>query len=98
MAPELNFGPYVDVENGKRVVKDLTFGNPTPEGVVLSTLDAAVNWMRKGSIWPMTFGLACCAIELMSMGASPFHIARFAAEIFPPSPRQSDLTIIAGRV
>src|SRR5258708_7278691 len=98
MAPELNFGPYVDVENGKRVVKDLTFGNPTPEGVVLSTLDAAVNWMRKGSIWPMTFGLACCAIEMMSMGASRFDIARFGAEVFRPSPRQSDLMIIAGRV
>src|SRR5277367_6190044 len=61
MSRELNFGPYVDTENGKKVVKDLTFGNPTPEGVVLSTLDSAVNWMRKGSIWPMTFGLACCA-------------------------------------
>ena len=98
MSPELNFGPYVDLENGKKVVKDLTFGNPTPEGVVLSTLDSAVNWMRKGSIWPMTFGLACCAIEMMSMGASRFDIARFGAEVFRPSPRQSDLMIIAGRV
>src|SRR6202161_1035459 len=98
MAPELNFGPYVDVENGKRVVKDLTFGNPTPEGLVLTTLDSAVNWMRKNSIWPMTFGLACCAIEMMSMSASRFDIARFGAEVFRGSPRQSDLIIIAGRV
>ena len=98
MAPELNFGPYVEVEDGKKIVKDLTFGNPTPEGVVLTTLDSAVNWMRKGSIWPMTFGLACCAIEMMSMGASRFDIARFGAEVFRPSPRQSDLMIIAGRV
>src|SRR3979490_840470 len=98
MKQQLNFGPYVEVENGKRVVRDLTFGNPTPEGVVLSTLDAAVNWMRKSSIWPMTFGLACCAIEMMSMGASRFDIARFGAEVFRPSPRQSDLMIIAGRV
>src|SRR5258707_14245611 len=98
MAPELNFGPYVDVENGKKVVKDLTYGNPTPEGVVLTTLDSAVNWMRKGSIWPMTFGLRCCAIEMMAMGASGFDIARFGAEVFRPSPRQSDLRIIAGRV
>jgi NADH-quinone oxidoreductase subunit B len=98
MPTELNFGPYVDVEDGKKVVKDLTFGNPTPEGVVLTTLDSAVNWMRKGSIWPMTFGLACCAIEMMSMGASRFDIARFGAEVFRPSPRQSDLMIIAGRV
>src|SRR6202167_3660972 len=98
MAPELNFGPYVDIENGTKTVKDLTFGNPTPEGVVLTTLDSAVNWMRKGSIWPMTFGLACCAIEMMSMGASRFDIARFGAEVFRPSPRQSDLMIVAGRV
>src|SRR5580658_3616666 len=98
MSRELNFGPYVDIENGKKVVKDLTFGNPTPEGVVLTTLDSAVNWMRKSSIWPMTFGLACCAIEMMSMGASRFDIARFGAEVFRPSPRQSDLMIIAGRV
>src|SRR6266536_1140560 len=69
MATDLNFGPYVTVEGGKRVVKDLTYGNPTPEGVVLTTLDNAVKWMRKNSIWPMTFGLACCAIEMMSMGA-----------------------------
>jgi len=93
MAPELNFGPYVDLENGKKVVKDLTFGNPTPEGVVLTTLDSAVNWMRKGSIWPMTFGLACCAIEMMSMGAARFDIARFGAEVFssiPASERSHD--------
>ena len=98
MSRELNFGPYVDVENGTKTVKDLTFGNPTPEGVVLTTLDSAVNWMRKSSIWPMTFGLACCAIEMMSMGAARFDIARFGAEVFRPSPRQSDLMIIAGRV
>src|SRR5919204_515414 len=98
MDGELNFGPYVIVEDGKKVVKDLTYGNPTPEGVVLTTLDAAVNWMRKSSIWPMTFGLACCAIEMMSMGASRFDIARFGAEVFRPSPRQSDLMIVSGTV
>jgi len=98
MSNGASFGSYVTVEDGKRVAKELTFGNPTPEGVVLSTLDHAVNWMRKSSIWPMTFGLACCAIEMMSMGASRFDIARFGAEVFRPSPRQSDLMIIAGRV
>jgi len=98
MSSELNFGPYVTVENGKKVVKDLTYGNPTPEGWVLTTLDSAINWVRKSSIWPMTFGLACCAIEMMPMGASRFDIARFGAEVFRPSPRQSDLIIIAGRV
>src|SRR5579871_5968738 len=98
MSRELDFGPYVTVEDGKKVVKELTYGSPTPEGVVLTTLDSAVNWMRKNSIWPMTFGLACCAIEMMSMGASRFDVARFGAEVFRPSPRQSDLMVIAGRV
>jgi len=98
MATDTSYGPYVATEDGKRVVKELTLGNPTPEGVVLATLDSAINWVRKNSIWPMSFGLACCAIEMMSMGASRFDIARFGAEVFRPSPRQADLIIIAGRV
>ena len=68
------------------------------EGIVFTTLDTAINWARKNSIWPMSFGLACCAIEMMSMSASRFDIARFGAEVFRGSPRQSDLMIIAGRV
>src|SRR3954467_983196 len=52
------------------------------DGIVLTTLNSAVNWARKNSIWPMTFGLACCAIEMMSMSASRFDIARFGAEVF----------------
>ena len=79
-------------------MKEMLFGDEQPQGVVLTTLDNVVNWMRKSSIWPMTFGLACCAIEMMAMGASRFDIARFGAEVFRPSPRQSDLMIIAGRV
>jgi NADH-quinone oxidoreductase subunit B len=71
---------------------------PREEGVITTTLDSAINWARKTSIWPMTFGLACCAIEMMSTGASRFDLARFGAEVFRGSPRQSDRMIIAGRV
>jgi NADH-quinone oxidoreductase subunit B len=68
------------------------------DGIIFTRLGDVVNWARKNSIWPMSFGLACCAIEMMSMSASRFDIARFGAEVFRGSPRQSDLMIIAGRV
>jgi NADH-quinone oxidoreductase subunit B len=68
------------------------------EGLIFTKLDQAVNWARKSSLWPMSFGLACCAIEMMSTAASRFDIARFGAEVFRGSPRQSDLMIVAGRV
>jgi len=67
-------------------------------GLLLTTLDRMVNWARKSSIWPATFGLACCAIEMMATGASRFDLARFGAEVFRASPRQADLMIVAGRV
>ena len=75
------------------------FGNLlADEGIIFTTLDKAVNWARKSSIWPLGFGLACCAIEMMSMAAARFDLARFGAEVFRPSPRQADLMIVAGRL
>ncbi len=67
-------------------------------GVALTTIDRAVGWARANSLWPLLFGLACCAIEMMAMSASKFDVARFGAEVFRTSPRQADLMIVAGRV
>ena len=67
-------------------------------GLGFTKLDQAVNGARRSSLWPFSFGLACCAIEMMSMSAARFDIARFGAEVFRDSPRQADLMIIAGRV
>jgi len=61
-------------------------------------VDKVANWARRSSIWPVTFGLACCAIEMMSTGASRYDLARFGAEVFRASPRQADLMIVAGRL
>ncbi len=66
--------------------------------IIFTRVDAAINWMRKNSLWPMPMGLACCAIELMGTGASRFDIARFGAEVMRFSPRQSDVMIVAGTV
>jgi NADH-quinone oxidoreductase subunit B len=92
------FGKLESSAENRIKVKEINYGYEQPEGIFLTSLDFAVNWVRKNSVWPMTFGLACCAIEMMSMGAARFDIARFGAEVFRPSPRQSDLMIVAGRV
>jgi NADH-quinone oxidoreductase subunit B len=69
-----------------------------PSGVLLTTVEKLVNWTRKSSFWPATFGLACCAIEMMATGAARYDLARFGMEVFRASPRQADLMIVAGRV
>jgi len=68
------------------------------ENVVTTTIEQAINWARVSSLWPMTFGLACCAIEMMAAGASRFDMDRFGAGAFRATPRQSDLMIVAGTV
>jgi NADH-quinone oxidoreductase subunit B len=69
-----------------------------PSGVLLTTTEKFINWSRKSSLWPATFGLACCAIEMMATGAGRYDLARFGMEVFRASPRQADLMIVAGRV
>src|SRR3954452_418667 len=69
-----------------------------PSGVLLTRVEKLVNWTRKSSLWPATFGLACCAIEMMASGAGRYDLARFGMEVFRASPRQADLMIVAGRV
>ena len=65
---------------------------------VTGTVESLVKWSRQNSVWPASFGLACCAIEMMATGASRFDLARFGMEVFRASPRQADLMIVAGRV
>ena len=65
---------------------------------LITSVDYVFNWARQSSLWPLTFGLACCAIEMIASSTSRFDIARFGAEVFRPSPRQSDLVIVSGTV
>jgi len=69
-----------------------------PSGFVLTTVEKLAGYMRKNSLWPATFGLACCAIEMMGTGASHYDLSRFGMEVFRASPRQADIMIVAGRV
>ncbi|MEV6526540.1 NuoB/complex I 20 kDa subunit family protein [Longispora sp. NPDC051575] len=69
-----------------------------PAGVLLTSVEKLVNWTRKSSFWPATFGLACCAIEMMASGGARYDLGRFGMEVFRASPRQADLMIVAGRV
>jgi NADH-quinone oxidoreductase subunit B len=69
-----------------------------PSGFLLTTVEKLAGYMRKNSLWPATFGLACCAIEMMAAGAGRYDLARFGMEVFRASPRQADLMIVAGRV
>jgi len=69
-----------------------------PSGILLTSVEKLAGYARKNSLWPATFGLACCAIEMMATGAGRYDLARFGMEVFRASPRQADLMIVAGRV
>ena len=77
---------------------ELAYNSKIEGDVVVSQLDAVINWIRTNSMWPMPMGLACCAIELMAVAAARFDIARFGAEVMRFSPRQADCMIVAGTV
>ncbi len=72
--------------------------NKFEKNFLITSVDYVFNWARKSAIWPMTFGLACCAIEMITASTAKYDIARFGSEVFRPSPRQSDLMIVAGTV
>jgi NADH-quinone oxidoreductase subunit B len=77
---------------------ELTYNSKIEGDIIVTRADAAINWVRNNSMWPMPMGLACCAIELMAAAASRFDIARFGAEVMRFSPRQADCMIVAGTV
>lgn len=79
-------------------LNDATRSEMEKAGVILSSVDWLYNWARSGSVWPLQFGLACCAIEMICAAGSRYDIARFGSEVFRPSPRQADLLIVSGTV
>src|SRR5918993_5666226 len=84
--------------NSAPTTTEVGYNSKIEGDVVVTRVEAALNWFRKNSLWPMPMGLACCAIELMATGASRFDISRFGAEVMRFSPRQSDVMIVAGTV
>jgi NADH-quinone oxidoreductase subunit B len=84
-------------KNSSKVDPNLQ-GELAKKGIVVTTMNELYNWGRRSSIWPMQFGLACCAIEMIATACARYDIARFGAELFRPSPRQSDLMIVSGTV
>ena len=79
-------------------LQDTPIEEEIKRGILFTTVERMLNWARSSSLWPVTFGLACCAIEMMATAASRFDLARFGAEVFRASPRQADLMIVSGRV
>lgn len=87
-----------DTDTTMQKTSEYGYNSKVEGDVVVTRVDAALNWFRKNSLWPMPMGLACCAIELMASGASRFDISRFGSEVMRFSPRQSDVMIVSGTV
>lgn len=85
-------------ESARTALAHAAYDSKVEGNIIFTRVDAAINWMRKNSLWPMPMGLACCAIELMATASSRFDISRFGAEVMRFSPRQSDVMIVAGTV
>ncbi len=94
--PEMKDDPLAQLPRG--TVIHLGEDESLNDSVLLTTVNKVVSWARRSSIWPVTFGLACCAIEMMATASSRYDISRFGMELFRASPRQSDLMIVSGRV
>ena len=82
-----------------QIPDDLSWlGEDISKGILITSLDALLNWGRRNSVWPLSFGLACCAMEMEAAGASRFDLSRFGMEVFRPTPRQADMMIVSGTV
>ena len=97
-SPARRDGDRAVIPSGRILPRGIHEESPVGEGVYLTKLDAAINWARKNSLWPLPFGTACCAIEFMGVVSSVFDLSRFGAEVVRFSPRQSDLLLVAGTV
>ncbi|BDS06175.1 hypothetical protein NT6N_12150 [Oceaniferula spumae] len=98
VTPTDTSSPADTAESAQTALAHAAYDSKIEGNVIFTRVDAAINWMRKNSLWPMPMGLACCAIELMATASSRFDISRFGAEVMRFSPRQSDVMIVAGTV
>jgi len=87
-----------NVRRRRRVTQEERIAEKVRKGIFTDALDRAYNWGRRWSLWPVNFGLACCAFEMIATAASRFDIARFGSEFFRPSPRQADVLLVSGTI